>query len=202
GPEAAADGGASVPDRGGRNVGCARAAFPSQAGVDRAAIRARGDHAEIAEEGCRVTLKRINTRYGHYYKLDGKNIDGVTTLIGNGLRKKALEAWGIKTVAEYVADHLEDVYAMRSMGRNAIVSALKQAPYSERDRAAKRGTEVHALAEQLARGEEVEVPSELAGHVEAYVKFLDEWNPVPVALERPVFSRKWWYAGTFDAVFD
>lgn len=149
-----------------------------------------------------MTLKRVNTRYGHYYKLDGKNIDGVTTLIGNGLRKKALEAWGIKTVAEYVADHLEDVYAMRSMGRDAIVSALKQAPYSERDRAAKRGTEVHALAEQLARGEEVEVPSELAGHVEAYVRFLDEWNPVPVALERPVFSRKWWYAGTFDAVFE
>lgn len=149
-----------------------------------------------------MTLQRINTAKGHWYKLDGKKADGVTTLLGDGLRKKAIEAWGIKTVAEYVADNLEDVYAMRSMGREAVVAALKQSPYSSRDAAAKRGTEVHKLAEQLTHGNEVEVPEELAGHVESYVKFLDEWQPKPVLVEATVASRKWSYCGTLDSVLD
>ncbi|WP_156365471.1 hypothetical protein [Sciscionella sediminilitoris] len=87
----------------------------------------------------------------------------MTTLIGDGLRKKPLESWGIRTVAEYVADHLDEVYAMRGMGREAIVSALKQSPYSDRDAAARRGTEVHKLAEALAAGVEIEVPEERPG---------------------------------------
>lgn len=149
-----------------------------------------------------MTLQRINSGKGHWYKLDGKKADGVTTLLGDGLRKKAIEAWGIKTVAEYVADNLEEVYAMRSMGREAIVAALKQSPYTSRDTAAKRGTEVHNLAEKLINHEEVEVPEELAGHVEAYVRFLDEWKPAPVIVEKPVASRKWSYCGTLDSVLD
>lgn len=149
-----------------------------------------------------MTLQRINSGKGHWYKLDGKKADGVTTLIGDGLRKKPLEAWGIKSVAEYVADNLEDVYAMRSMGRDAIVAALKQSPYSDRDRAARRGTEVHKHGEQLIRGEEVEPPDELAGHVESYVKFLDEWKPTPILVEAPVASRRWGYAGTLDSVLE
>lgn len=149
-----------------------------------------------------MSLQRINSGRNHWYKLDGRKADGVTTLIGDGLRKKALEAWGIRTVAEYVADHLDEVYAMRRMGREAIVSALKQSPYSDRDRAANRGTEVHALAEKLIHGEELDPPDELRGHVESYVKFLDEWRPVPVLTEALVGSRRWNYCGTLDIVAD
>lgn len=149
-----------------------------------------------------MTLQRINNGRGHWYKLDGRKADGVTTLIGDGLRKKALESWGIRTVAEYVADNLEEVYAMRSMGRGAVVAALKQAPYSDRDNAARRGTEVHKLAEKLIQGEEVVKPDELAGHIDSYRKFLDEWQPKPVLVEASVGSRKWSYCGTLDSVLD
>ena len=147
-------------------------------------------------------LKRINNGKSHWYKLDGQRCDGVTTLLSDGLRKKALESWGIRTVAEHVADHMDEVIAMRGMGRDAIIAALKQAPYSTRDNAARRGTEVHKLAERLIQDEEVEVPDELSGHVSAYVAFLDEWEPRPVLVETPVASRKWGYAGTLDAVMD
>lgn len=149
-----------------------------------------------------MTLQRITNGRGHWYKLDGRKADGVTTLIGDGLRKKAVEAWGIRTVAEYVADNLEQVYAMRSMGREAVVAALKQSPYSYRDRAAKRGTEVHRLADRLMHGEEFVPPEELAGHVESYVRFLDEWRPAPVLTEACVGSRRWNYCGTLDIVAD
>lgn len=147
-------------------------------------------------------LKRIDNGKNHWYKLDGQRCDGVTTLIGDGLRKKALESWGIRTVAEYVADHLNEVINMRGMGRDAIIAALKQSPYTTRDEAARRGTEVHQLAEQLIQDQEVQVPVELSGHVSSYVAFLDEWEPRPVLVETAVASRKWNYAGTLDAVMD
>lgn len=149
-----------------------------------------------------MTLQRINSGRGHWYKLDGSRVDGVTTLIGDGLRKKALEAWGIRSVAEYAADHLDRLVEMQPMGREAVVAALKQSPYTDRDKAANRGTQVHALAEKLIHGEQVEVPDELAGHVDSYVRYLDRWQPVPVLVEATVASRKWRYAGTLDAVYD
>jgi hypothetical protein len=148
-----------------------------------------------------VTIQRVNRGRGHSYKIDGKAAEGVTTLIGDGTRKKALEAWGIRSVAEYAAEHLERLVEMLPMGREAIVQALKQSPYTDRDKAANRGTEVHKLAEELIHGREVQVPAELQGHVDSYVRFLDEWQPEPVAVERVVAHRRWNYCGTFDAVY-
>ena len=52
------------------------------------------------------------------------------------------------------------------------------------------------------RGEEVEVPDELAGHVESYVRFLDDWDPQPVLVERTVVNYTIGYAGTLDLVAD
>jgi hypothetical protein len=146
----------------------------------------------------RAGLRRIETRSGHRYTLDGKPVPGVTTLLSNGLPKPALTRWAAKTAAEYVADNLEVLNALPD--RESIVATVKQSPWSQRDRAAVRGTDVHALAEKLLHGEEVEVPEHLTGYVEGYARFLDEWQPTPVLTERPVASRKWWYAGTFDAI--
>ena len=75
---------------------------------------------------------------------------------------------------------------------------LKGSPYADRDAAANRGTAVHALAEQLVHGAEVDVPDELAGHVESYVRFLNEWSPEPVLVERTVVNYTVGYAGTLD----
>lgn len=151
-------------------------------------------------------IKRIDSTYRgkptHHYKIDGRKADGVTTLIGDGLPKPALLPWGIKSVAEYAADHLDRLVEMQPMGREALVAALKHAPYTERDLAAKRGTEVHGLAEKLIAGVEVEVPDDLAGHVDSYVRYLNEWKPKPVLVEVTVASRQWNYCGTLDAVYD
>jgi hypothetical protein len=155
-----------------------------------------------AAGGDGVSIQRIETKRGHTYKLDGQKTDGVTTILSNGLPKPALLPWGIKSVAEYAADHLDRLVGMQPMGREAIVQALKQAPYTERDTAAKRGTEVHNIAEHLVHGDPVDVPEDLAGHVNACVRFLDEWQAQPVAVERVVASRKWRYMGTFDLVAD
>lgn len=136
----------------------------------------------------------------HSYYLDGQKLPGVTTILSDGLAKPALMAWGINTVAGYAVDNWDELGDLKPSQR---LDALKKSPYADRDAAAKRGTEVHRLAEQLANGEEVTVPEELAGHVDSYVKFLDEHQPEPVLLETAcVAITKWPYAGTFDGIFD
>jgi hypothetical protein len=136
----------------------------------------------------------------HRYKLDGKPVPGVTTLIGKGIPKPALVYWSAKSVAEWVADNPADLEQMRSMGRGPLVAALKELPWQKRDEAAVRGTDVHAIAEKLVHGEQVDVPEHLAEPVTGYVDWLDKWQPEPIWTERPVGNRHWWYAGTFDII--
>jgi hypothetical protein len=145
-----------------------------------------------------VTITRRNYGKGHSYYVDGTKFDGVTTLIKDGVPKPALVYWSAKSVAEYVADNLDQVAGMAGMGRGSIVAALKEVPWTARDTAAAKGTEVHTLAEQVIRGEQVEVPEHLAGFVESAVRFLDEWKVEEFAVEATVAHRRWRYAGTAD----
>lgn len=161
---------------------------------------------------------------GHSYVLDGQKVPGVTTILSNGIPKPALVGWAARTVAEYtierlalvdgkvVADNLIDdlkvfndsrKYPERLSGdfpRLGLAKLLGQVQYAERDAAGNRGTAVHDLAERLAHGEEVTVPEELSGHVAAYVRFLEEWQPTDAVLERVVVNRRWRYMGKFDMV--
>lgn len=150
-----------------------------------------------------------------------QKVPGVTTIIGDGLPKPALIGWAAGTVADlvadtitrtkdghYLADELIDtvrelaIEAKRPLperlSRTAIAKALSGLPNSQRDKAGNRGTEVHNLAQRLAEGEAVTPPEELKGHVDAYLRFRDEWEPYDEQVELPVFSRKHLYGGTLD----
>ena len=146
-----------------------------------------------------MTTLKFNAK-SHRYWLDGKPIPGVTTLLGKGLPKPALPYWSAKTVAEYVIDNPDGVEALRAMGRGPAVAALKGVPWEKRDEAAVRGTDVHALAEDVLHGREVDVPEHLVAHVEGYARWVDAFQVEPILTERQVASRSLWYAGTFDAI--
>jgi hypothetical protein len=146
-------------------------------------------------------IKRMNRGRAHWY-VDtdtGEKIPGVTTILGDGLPKPALINWAANTTAEYAVDHWDD---LTGMSPSARLKALKDARYADRDAAANRGTEVHKLADHLSRGEEVDVPDALRGHVESAVAFLDEWNVQPVLTEAVIVSYRHRYAGTLDVVAD
>jgi hypothetical protein len=166
-------------------------------------------------------IKRGN---GHSYELDGAKVPGVTTVLNNGVPKPALVGWAARTVAEYVIDRLTLIegqviadelladlrtyndtrrYPERlsdGLPRIGLTKVLGTVQYAERDQAANKGTAVHNLAEQLARGDEVDVPDELTGHVDSYLRFLDEWHPSNAILERVVVNRRWRYMGKFDLI--
>jgi len=144
-------------------------------------------------------FRRRDYGRGHAYYLGDRKLDGVTTIISGGLPKPALVNWAANAAAAMAIDSWDELALLPPSER---LKRISKAPNAARDAAAVRGTRVHALADQLAHGEKVAVPDELAGHVEACVRFLDDWNPATVLTETPVYHEKYLYAGTFDLIVD
>lgn len=141
-------------------------------------------------------IRRVDTAKGHYYKdAVGARVPGVTTIIGDGVPKPALINWAANATAEYAVDRWDELSVLPPAQR---LKRLQAARYEAKDTAAKRGTEVHAAAEKLLAGKDVQVPDEIAGQVEAYARFLDEFKVEPVHVELSCISYKWGYAGTAD----
>lgn len=141
-------------------------------------------------------IRRRDTAKGHHYlDASGQRVPGVTTIIGDGVPKPALIGWAGNATAEYAVDHWDDLGALAPAKR---LNELKGARYIEKDKAARRGTEVHWAAEELLAGKSVKVPEEIAGHVESYARFLDEFQVEPLWVEFSCISYRWGYAGTAD----
>jgi hypothetical protein len=155
----------------------------------------------VVDVSVRRGIRRWNQGAGHSYSIDGKRAVGVTTALR--ALPKELTGWAARTVAEYVCEHPSEVMGMLEQGGSGpTVSFLSGLPFQRRNDAGIRGTAVHKLAEPAARGEEVEVPPELEGYVESYIRFLDDVDPKPIHEELVVASREHLVAGTLDSIMD
>jgi hypothetical protein len=143
--------------------------------------------------------RRRNHGRGHSYEIEGERVDGVTWAVDNGIPKPALIDWAARTTAEYAVDRWDELADETPSKRLRV---LERARWDAPKKAAARGTDVHKLALRLAAGEEVDVPEPLVGHVDAYLKFVDEWQPREILVEVPVFHRTLRYAGTLDLIAD
>lgn len=112
----------------------------------------------------------------HEYTVDGQLYAGVTTVIGSVIRKPALEKW---------------------IGERGNEQAER-----ERSAAADHGTLVHALAALVVEGVpsipmgEDEAPT--TAQVDAFTRWYEEHIECVHAVELPVASRQYRYAGTLD----
>lgn len=141
--------------------------------------------------------RRVNRGGGHSYYLDGEPAIGVTRALGEGFPKPALIGWAANSTRDYAVDHWDELAAM---GPAAKIKALSGARYADRDEAGNAGTQVHRIAQALAAGKEVDVPEAIVGHVDSYLKFVDEWDPLEVLTEAIVINRRFGYMGTLDVV--
>lgn len=136
----------------------------------------------------------------HRYRMDGKHVTGVTTILGGGIPKPALIRWAPKVVAEWVANP-ENRSELDSLLYGSTTDAIKflaGLPSQLRDDAAERGTEVHDLAEQLNLTGEADAPDDLLGFITGYLDFMDTWQITPVLAEVILGNREHWYSGKVD----
>ena len=130
-------------------------------------------------------------------------LPSVTTILKVIDKSGPIAGWARREVASCAIRNLDALIAMREEGGpDAAAKGLRSVPDNILDKAANRGTQVHLLAEQIVRGQEPAVPEELAGHVNAYRRFLRDWSPRFVAVEQMVASLRFGFAGTFDAIAD
>ncbi|TAK32296.1 MAG: hypothetical protein EPO40_02935 [Myxococcaceae bacterium] len=140
-------------------------------------------------------IKRVNRGRGHsYVDANGLKVPGVTTIL-KALPKDALINWAANATADAAVDRWDELAAMKPAAR---LAALKKARYEDRDTAANRGTEVHNAAQRYLEGDEIELPDDIAGHVESYISFVDDWQPEPLLVEAVIMSHRYGYAGTCD----
>ncbi|MER7164525.1 hypothetical protein ABT336_00380 [Micromonospora sp. NPDC000207] len=145
-------------------------------------------------------VKKSNGRNHWYVDADsGERVPGVTTILDQGLPKKALINWSANATAEYAIDHWDELGALAPSAR---LTKLKGGRYAAKDAAANRGTQVHKMGERLIRGEQVVVPDLLRPYVDSYVRFMDEFQLRARYVEGLVYSEEHRYCGTFDIFGD
>jgi hypothetical protein len=149
--------------------------------------------------GVQPATRRINRGSGHSYLLDGAPVQSVTKALSEGYPKPGLIGWAFDTASKFAVDHWDE---LAELGAGSRLTRIQKARYTERDEAAARGTAIHELAHKLQAGETLEIPEPLVGHVDAYLRFVKDWQPREILVETSVFSREFRYAGTVDLIAD
>ena len=109
---------------------------------------------------------------GHSYTLDGvPKVKGVTTMM-RGLPKD-LEKYFTEYTAGFTLDNWDRLAQLPPAERFKEMAGATKKRF---EAAGAKGTAVHKMAERLARGEEVIIPDDIRGHVEACVQFLDDYQ--------------------------
>jgi len=150
-------------------------------------------------------VRRIPTRYGHYYKDgNGDRIPGVTTILNGGMPKQFLIEWAGNKSAEIAVDNWDE---LTDMPASKKLEFIKQRRKASENLAKNKGTRVHAIAEQVVQGhpavfEGADEETLLRPYVENYVHFIDLWQIDPILVEVVVVNYRIGYAGTLDLIAD
>lgn len=142
----------------------------------------------------------------HTYEANGQIVFGVTSITGV-LGKDALVYWAANCGAEWADKVLKPGMVIDEINKPAIIAGIKTAHRNKKTEAADIGTAVHKyLEEYLNAGINGDVLPEMPvnPHIRAAIEAFLEWtkaNKVKfIASERKIYSKKYKYAGTLDAL--
>lgn len=158
----------------------------------------------------------------HYYYLDGKKLTGVTTVLGV-IAKNSLIQWAADEAVKYLGwfdvrylnENEQQSSQVLLQGQHELIKLMDLVTYKEflgkaRTQHAKRktvagsvGTFAHKWIETYIQakinGTEFPIRDVAFGHMtDNFVKWAEDNKVKFLASEQRVYSRKYWYAGTFD----
>lgn len=137
-----------------------------------------------------------------YYATPLGRFMSVTTIIGLGVPKPALFHWAAFEAAQCAVDNIPAlVQARGAEARKEMRTWIQHAAERKRDTAADLGTLIHALLEARILGQPTPpLTDEEQPWVEAFDRFLNDWQPEYEATELTVANPEKGYAGTLDAI--
>jgi hypothetical protein len=139
--------------------------------------------------------RRVNRGAGHSWYLDGEPVDGVTTILSNGVPKPAMIDAAARETANYAVNNWD---ALANEGLAQRLRKIEKGRFEGWNRATVRGTRVHEYAAALLGGHEIDVPEPYVAHVDACLAFLDRWRIREVEVEVSVVNRAHRYMGAAD----
>lgn len=134
------------------------------------------------------------------YKIDGKSVRGVTTILGKVMAKDFV-GWALDCMASELAEKLPII-------TQADIEEAKKASTRKRDAGASTGTDAHALVENFLKGD---APSsgvlshanpESVNAYRAFVKWFRATKPKVINVEEVIYSVEYGYAGTYDCMLE
>lgn len=145
---------------------------------------------------------RRNEKHEYFWEDEGP-LPSITTVMKAVDKSGPLVGWAKKVTAEAAVRNIDMVKSLVAEGGpQAGVDFLKKLPDYKRDTAADLGTRVHAIAEAIAHGQDVELTEDEIPRVAAYRQWEMDYRPKYIASEYMVCSLEHWYAGTGDLVVD
>lgn len=142
------------------------------------------------------------------YSWRDEKFPSITTLL-KVLDKPALAYWAAKSVAEYVADFVNNVVPREKLRWPLIqrhlgdVEEMKSVPWKYAQNRRDIGSSLHDVAERFVLGAQIDASvfsDDLRPLVMAYIDFCQCEKPEFEAIETGVFNRKLGYACTLDAI--
>lgn len=167
--------------------------------------------ARAAGDGRNYTVGIVDTKGKLVEELAG--FPSVTTIIKacDASSAQGLMGWAYNTGIEGVIELNNAGKITAGMSVPTLKQRLKTAkltPWSNRDKAASRGSDIHEWAERLltdaATYDDVlaGTPREQQGYARALISWHEQYERKPVALERVMVSLTRQYAGTVDLIDD
>lgn len=137
-----------------------------------------------------------------FYATPAGRFMSVTTILSNGIPKPALMHWAAFEAAQCAVDNIPSL--VRARGESARLdmrSWIQRAAERKRDTAANLGTLIHGIVEARVLGQPTpDLTDEQRPFVEAFDRFLNDWQPDYEATELTVANPEIGYAGTLDFI--
>jgi hypothetical protein len=148
------------------------------------------------------TIGLLRTDRHDYYWNDGETTVGPMPGVTGVLRiidKPAIATWAKTETAKCAIRNWDMLEKMISTGgSDAAVAWLSRIPDYQKDTAGKLGSAVHRLAEMASREQDIVTTPEELPFIEAYRRFLSDYNPKLVSLEKGIINLRLGYGGTYD----
>jgi CRISPR/Cas system-associated exonuclease Cas4 (RecB family) len=135
-----------------------------------------------------------------------KEVIGVTTLTNEVLPKHGLLNWAVKKTADFILTNFKHNEYYNEQRLLELVTEAKKQHRQEKESAGDLGTGIHYWIEEYINHkmkgiEFTKTPIELHKEaVSAFLQFENETNIEYLKSEKPVYSRKYGYAGTLDII--